>query len=184
MWGWCEQAGGLLSGRSGLGGEGRWKRGMRIQVGEYRSEDCREVVCSSYVKGRSGFCRLNMAGWEVLRRFAYPELQPRPVISIAGLTIYGGILHRDVPPAGGSRTTTKYEISQFSHPSELHNQTDNQIPYQTPMLAKIIRATAINDRLPGIYVINLRNLIKTAQKLYNECSKNGQREVSNTCDCS
>lgn len=36
---------------------------MRIQVGEYRSEDCREVVCSSYVKGRSGFCRLNMAGW-------------------------------------------------------------------------------------------------------------------------
>lgn len=28
---------------------------MEIQVGEYRSEECGEVVCSSYVKGRSGF---------------------------------------------------------------------------------------------------------------------------------
>ena len=28
-----------------------------------------------------------MAGWEVLSRFAYPEMQPRPVVSIAGLTM-------------------------------------------------------------------------------------------------
>ena len=127
--------------------------------------------------------QVDMAGWlEALRRFAYPKLQPRPVISIAGLTIYGGILHRDVLPAGGSRTTTKYEISQFSHPSELHNSTDNQIPYQTPMLAKIICTTAINDRLPGIYIINLRNLVETPQKIYNECSKNRQPEASSACD--
>lgn len=32
---------------------------MKIQIGEeYRSEEYGEVVCSSYVKGRSGFCRL------------------------------------------------------------------------------------------------------------------------------
>jgi len=136
---------------------------MKIQVGECRSEGCGEVVCSSYVKGRSGFCRLNMAGWlEVLRRFAYPELQPRPVILIAGLTMVA-CSNRDVPPARGHAPQPKHEISQFSHPSELHTPT--------PILAKIISATAINDRLRGIYIINLRNLIKTAQKIYNECSK-------------
>lgn len=84
----------------------------------------------------------------------------------------------------GSRITTKHEISQFSHPLEVHNPTDNQIPYQTPMLAKLIFATAINDRLPDIYIINLRNLIKIAQKIYNECFKSGQPEASNACDFS
>ena len=75
---------------------------MKIQIGEdYRSEEYGEVMCSSYMKGRSGFCRLNMAGWlEALRRFAYPKLQPRPVISIAGLTMVA-CSNRDVPPARG-----------------------------------------------------------------------------------
>ena len=61
---------------------------MKIQMGEeYRSEEYGEVV--QFVCERSVWIlQVDMARWlEALRRFAYPKLQPRPVISIAGLTM-------------------------------------------------------------------------------------------------